>query len=219
MNKLCSAIFATTIVSASLLSGCQLLTGYQKIDDAENAHKVSGKIYPVANEVNIACLGTYHCEINRIDQTRVISSETHLPVDITMVTTTPNTKEVSSLRDNKSLKIVPLSASGIAGLTNYYVRAKPIKREVHVSFYPEDNLNYVERFAIIHDFTEATYQIRAYPMKSSQDTKSLLDNASPNPLCVDLIKDGSIERRFCKQAGTERQGEFVETGVFDSTES
>ena len=88
-----------------------------------------------------------------------------------------------------------------------------------MSFYPEDNLNYVERFAIIHDFTEATYQIRAYPMKSSQDTKSLLDNASPNPLCVDLIKDGSIERRFCKQAGTERQGEFVETGVFDSTES
>lgn len=48
-------------------------------------------------------------------------------------------------------------------MTNYYARVKPAKREVQVNFYPENNVGYVERFAIIHDFVEpGTYQLHAY---------------------------------------------------------
>lgn len=239
MNKKRYALWTSTVVAASLLlSGCQLLTGYQKIDEAENAKAWAGKIQPIAGEVNIACIGTYHCEIARIDKTRVIGADTHEPINPAMLVamkdmSAKGKSHTSSHNNNKhaqtsmhanidmtplahknEIKIVPLSASGMPGLTNYYARVKPAKREVQVNFYPENNLGYVERFAMIHDFAEAgTYQLRAYQKKSSANSGSLLDSASPEPLCVELYQGNNVQRRFCKEVGTEHEGEFVEARV------
>ena len=126
----------------------------------------------------------------------------------------PMAMDMTPLTHKKAIKIVPLSASAMPGLTNYYARVKPGKREVQVNFYPENNVGYVERFAMIHDFSEAgTYQLRAYQKKSSNNSGSLLDSASPEPLCVELYQGNSVQRRFCKEIGAEHQGEFVETRV------
>ena len=233
MNKTRFVVWTSTAIAASLLlSGCQVLTGYQQIDSAENAKVWTGKITPVAGEVNIACVGTYHCEIARIDQTRIIGSDTHEPLNPAMLVAmqavnangksrtgnkhgqAPMVMDMTPLTHKKAIKIVPLSASAMPGLTNYYARVKPGKREVQVNFYPENNLGYVERFAMIHDFSEAgTYQLRAYQKKSSNNSGSLLDSASPEPLCVELYQGNSVQRRFCKEIGAEHQGEFVETRV------
>ena len=233
MNKTRFVVWTSTAIAASLLlSGCQVLTGYQQIDSAENAKVWTGKITPVAGEVNIACVGTYHCEIARIDQTRIIGSDTHEPLNPAMLVAmqavnangksrtvnkhgqAPMAMDMTPLTHKKAIKIVPLSASAMPGLTNYYARVKPGKREVQVNFYPENNVGYVERFAMIHDFAEAgTYQLRAYQKKSSNNSGSLLDSASPEPLCVELYQGNSVERRFCKEIGAEHQGEFVETRV------
>ena len=233
MNKTRFVVWTSTAIAASLLlSGCQVLTGYQQIDSAENAKVWTGKITPVAGEVNIACVGTYHCEIARIDQTRIIGSDTHEPLNPAMLVAmqavnangksrtgnkhgqAPMVMDMTPLTHKKAIKIVPLSASAMPGLTNYYARVKPGKREVQVNFYPENNLGYVERFAMIHDFSEAgTYQLRAYQKKSSNNAGSLLDSASPEPLCVELYQGNSVQRRFCKEIGAEHQGEFVETRV------
>ncbi|MGP9493080.1 hypothetical protein [Psychrobacter sp. AOP7-B1-24] len=233
MNKKRYVLWTSSIVAASLwLSGCQLLTGYQKIDEAESATAWAGKIQPISGEVNIACIGTYHCEIARIDKVPVIAADTHEPINPAMLVamTTVSGKEAGYIGSNRvqttmkmdmtpitnknEIKIVPLSASGMAGLTNYYTRLKPAKREVQVNFYPENNLGYVERFAMIHDFVEAdTYQLRAYQKKSSESSGSLLDTASPEPLCVELYQGNKVQRRFCKELGSEHQGEFVETGT------
>ncbi|KAA0914223.1 hypothetical protein [Psychrobacter sp. ANT_WB68] len=231
MNKTRFAVWTSTVIAASLLlSGCQVLTGYQQIDSAVNAKAWAGKITPIAGEVNIACVGTYHCEIARIDQTPIIGSDTHKPINPAMLVAmqdvnangssgnkhaqAPMAMDMTPLTHKKAIKIVPLSASAMPGLTNYYARVKPAKREVQVNFYPENNLGYVERFAMIHDFVEAgTYQLRAYQKKSSNNSGSLLDSASPEPLCVELYQGNSVQRRFCKEVGTEHQGEFVETRV------
>ena len=236
MNKIRFAVWTSAVIAASLgLSGCQSLTGYQQIEQAENAKAWTGNIKPIAGEVNIACVGTYHCEIASIDNNRIIGSDTHKPISPAMLVAMKNVNANSKNRiDNKhstasivmdmtplvhknEVKIVPLSASGIAGLTNYYARLKPAKREVQVNFYPENNLGYVERFAMIHDFaTPGTYQLRAYQNKSAQSSGSLLDTASPEPLCVELYQGKTVERRFCKQIG-EHQGEFVEARVVKAT--
>ncbi|MGP4848664.1 hypothetical protein ACTXGQ_31515, partial [Marinobacter sp. 1Y8] len=42
---------------------------------------------------------------------------------------------------------------------------------------------------------------------------SLLDTASPEPLCIELLQGTKVQRRFCKQLDAEHQGEFVETGM------
>ena len=236
MNKKTYAVFATTGVAVSLLlSGCQLLTGYQQIDKADNATAWAGQIIPIAGEVNIACAGTYHCEITQIDKTRVISADTHQPVDPAMLVSMSSAKgkpyaklnkheqaqiqvDMTALVNNKSVKIVPLSASGIKGLTNYYARVKPIKREIHINFYPENNVDYIERFAMINEFKESgTYLLRAHRQKSSKDNGSLLEAASPEPLCIDLLKNNLLQRRFCKQLDTANQGEFVELGMVNKT--
>ena len=243
MNEKTYALYATTAIAASLLlSGCQTLTGYQQIDKADTAEMWAGQINPIAGEVNIACEGTYHCEITQIDQTMVVSPDSHSPVNATMLTQMSGINTVNNATSNKrsvaklnqaplvanmgpllnqnSVKVVPLSASGIKKLTNYYVRVKPAKREVHVNFYPENNLGYVERFAIIHDFMQpGLYQLRAYRNKSLQDSGSLLESASPNPLCIDLLQNDSVKRRFCKQPDTEHEGEFVEIGMVSKTVS
>lgn len=233
MNKTRFAILTSTAIAASLLlSGCQALTGYQQIETAQNAKVWTGKITPIAGEVNIACVGTYHCEIARIDQTRIIGSDTHEPINPAMLVAMQNVNtdsksrtvnkhgtaamsmDMSPLIHKNAIKIVPLSASAMPGLTNYYARVKPAKREVQVNFYPENNLGYVERFAMIHDFAEAgTYQLRAYQKKSSANSGSLLDSASPEPLCVELYQGNNVQRRFCKEVGTEHEGEFVEARV------
>lgn len=226
MNKKRIAGFISVSIATSLLlSGCQLLTGYQQIENAENADKWAGKIEPIVGEVNIACSGTYHCEIMQVDQTSVIAPDTHKPVDPEMLSVINTDDEIIDrtqtelfvpLKNQHSVKVVPLSASGIAGMTNYYARVKPAKREVHINFYPENNMGYVERFAMIHEFVEPdTYLFRAYRKKPSQDTGSLLDTASPNPLCIDLIQNDTIKRQFCKQMNNESQGEFVETNVIN----
>ena len=228
MNKQRYAVWTSIAVAASLLlTGCQSLTGYKQIDKADSAKVRAGNIQPVAGEVNISCLGTYHCEIVQIDKTLVIAPDTHEPVSPDMLVIMPvieNDKsaqeqmsiDMTPLLNNNAVKIVPLSKSGMPGLTNYYARVKPAKREVQVNFYPENNVGYVERFAIIHDFVEpGTYQLRAYQKKSSDNSGSLLDTASPEPLCIELSQDESLQRRFCKQLDAEHQGEFVETSIIE----
>ena len=227
MNKKNHALWASTIIAISLsLSGCQLLTGYQTIGKAENAKTRLGDIHPIDGEVNIACVGTYHCEIVQIDKTLVINPESHKPVNPQMVEASPTYQghvevplqaDLTPHTSKGVIKIVPLATSAMPDLTNYYARFMPAKHEIHVNFYPENNMGYVERFAMIHDFVDSgTYQLRAYQKKASNKSGSLLETASPEPLCIELIHSSVVQRRFCKQLDTERQGEFVETGLIEA---
>ena len=68
-----------------LLTGCQSLTGYKQIDKADSAKVRVGNIQPITGEVNISCIGTYHCEIVQIDKTLVIAPDTHEPVSPDML--------------------------------------------------------------------------------------------------------------------------------------
>ncbi len=237
MNKKRYITLLSMIVSvSSLLTGCQSLTGYNQINKAEDAEMWSGKVNPIAGEVNISCSGTYHCEITQIDQALVIAPDTHKPVNLDMLSYMPSAdsngyeyqegdsnirhETAAPLLTQKSVKVVPLSASGMTGMTNYYARVKPAKREVHINFYPENNVGYIERFAMIHEFIEPdTYQLHAYRSKSAQDASSLLETASPAPLCIDLLQGDIIKRRFCKQMDTESQGEFVEISMIKKDSS
>lgn len=228
-KKRCAAFTMVGLASSLLLSGCQLLTGYNQIDKVETAEVSSAKIAPIADEVNLSCIGTYHCEITQIDQTLVIAPDTHEPADIAILSSTPSTDDAdnnkvehnsqnkdTSLLNQKSIKVAPLSASGMLGMTNYYARFKPAKREIHVNFYPENNVSYVERFAMIHEFVEPdSYQLRAYREKSTQEEGSLLETASPAPFCVELLQGDIVKRRFCKQMNNDSQGEFVENTIID----
>ncbi len=233
MNNKRFAVFTSlTLCMGLALSGCQFLTGYNKIDDANKARYSAQVGNPIEGEITITCKGTYHCEIVQIGETPIISSESHEPVDPTMLAVMRSTRKNTLFRSSAQtiitpdttplptktdIKIVPLSVSNLEGLTNYYLRAKPGKHEVQVNFYPESNIGYIERFAMIHEFTQpGSYELRAYRKKLNNTKDSLLENASPSPLCVDLTYNGRLQRQFCKQDGTKRQGEFIEGNASDT---
>lgn len=223
----------------SLLSGCQMLTGYQQIDKQPQAEqKVTLNMR--AGEISLSCSGAKHCEIIRIDGVEIISPQTHQPAHPQLLTnwgehaavgkTETGTKPegdaepeilpelTTASQGNTSLKlrINELHQMSLDGLSNYYVRTLPQRHEVLVYFYPENNLDYVERFSVIHDFAQAgDYRLRAYRQAANATLQStakgsLLDNASPNPLCVDLLYQDKPIRQFCKQLSTDKLEEFIE---------
>ena len=208
-------VVAGIVISAtSGLSGCQLLTGSQMAQQAPNqTWSRNIAVQPLAGEVTLACVGTYHCEFTQIDDALIINTKTHAP--------TANVKAPIARKETRSTLTSPQAVqatlagtSGMPMLNNYYVRMLPSKREVHVNFYPEPNTDYTERFAMIHEFTQSgLYQLKAYRKPASAHSGSLLDTASPEPLCVDLLHNKQVLRHFCKDMNAERQGEFVETRV------
>lgn len=207
-------VVAGVISSAVIgISGCQVLSGSQTTGQASNqawANDITLK--PIAGEVTLACLGTYHCEFTQVDKTLIINADTHTPMR-NIETPVSNNAALSPLDNKQMVKTTLAGVSGMPMLNNYYVRMLPKKREVHVNFYPEPNTDYTERFAMIHEFTDSgIYQLKAYRKRSS-GSGSLLDTASPDPLCVDLLHNQQVLRHFCKAMNPEHQGEFIETRV------
>ena len=214
----------TLLVSAAAvmtltLTGCQVLTGYKTIATPESPTPSVDKIQTFAGEVSVACEGTYHCEITQIDKKAMIDSDSHLPdkgIRVTQPDALNPPKEAA-----KTPSLVPLVSTKLKGLVNYYARVTPGKHEVHTNFYPENNDDYVERFALIHDFTEpGDYRLRAYRLPMNDQADSLLDSASPNPLCVEVLHDSKPIRRFCKLPVDSRLNEFIEvTGLSSLAET
>lgn len=209
---------AAVMTSVFFLSGCQALSdyqsGYKTIDTPTTPTPPAGKIHSLPGEVTVACEGTFHCEITQIDKIALINTETHSPIDWARVIPAGQVLQQRE-RTFKTVKLVPLMKTKLDGLINYYARIIPGHREVHVNFYPESNDAYSERFALIHEFTEpGDYRLHAYRITTNNAATSLLDSASPNPLCVELLQDGNAIRRFCKLPVDTRQNEFIEvTGI------
>lgn len=207
----------TTVLAATVamlaLSGCQVINGYQTLDTPEAPTPSADKIHTFPGEVTVACEGTYHCELTQIDKKLLIDSDSHAPAKGAIVTQPDELKQ--SKGGLSTPKLVPLLSTKLAGLVNYYARVMPGKHEIHTNFYPENNDEYVERFALIHDFkVPGDYRLRAYRTADNEKAESLLDTASPNPLCVELLYNTKPIRRFCKLPVDSRQNEFIEvTGI------
>ena len=224
MTKLSTVVqgrsWATAIGMAGVLSlsGCQTLNGYKTTHTSANARQATSSqgISRHSGEVSITCEGMHHCDITQVDKKLLISSETHQPISKSDIV--PTSYEIAkNASPNQAVKLVAQAPSNMNNLTKYFVRILPSKREVHVDFYPEDNEQYSERFAIIHDFAvPGDYRLKAYRMPNSrQSAGSLLASASPNPLCVALEQDGKTIRRFCKLPIDSRQNEFIEVTDID----
>lgn len=196
-------------LSSSVLSGCQRMTKDSLLPLFQAGQ--GGTIRLLASDASITCQGTVHCEITRIDKIPIIDPSSHQPYDIGMVEQN-DVETQTALDEEMPLIITPQTASSIQGLNIYYVRMLPIQHEVHVNFYPEDNVTYVERFAFIHEFADTgSYRLLAYRQpKVTVEGGSLLETASPDPLCVDLLHDNEVIRRFCKPMDKSWQNEFIE---------
>ena len=221
ISKSASRMMAIT-VTVGALAGCQLLTGYQTIDRPEAPRAPVRTIKQLPGEFTIACEGTYHCEITKVDNNLLIDSESHNPIPGAKVVAVDQRASMADDRDKvSSSEQALLLPNKLDGLVNYYARLTPGNHEIHVNFYPENNDEYKERFALIHEFKKTgDYRLRAYRAVNNEQSDSLLDSASPDPLCVELLRNNQSVRRFCKLPVDSRQNEFVEvTGISKGAET
>lgn len=143
----------------------------------------------------LSCSGFSGCEIAAVDNVTIIKEQDKLPHEQALA------KAMIRLDQDEYTD----------GRLKYYVVLPAGMHEIHIRYYPSQT-GYYEKFAVFHQFnSQGNYQINAYRQnKPTQDT-SLLDLAEPAPICIDILNNKRLERRFCKTSSNQKRQEFRET--------
>lgn len=174
------------------LAGCQTKPTVSKVVDtykvlqSKNAQKT----------VYLSCAASINCYFLRVNDTVILDEKTKRP--------TAQAIEQSLLR---------LEGSVFALEHQYALSLLSGEHEVVVWFYPVSEER-AEQFHLIHNFIAGhTYKVVMYRQKSSVNG-SLLQMATPGELCVDLLQDDVMTRRFCRPYNADTGlGEFVEKRI------
>ncbi len=84
--------------------------------------------------------------------------------------------------------------------SQYYLALPAAPHDVEVFFFPVANAR-VERFTLTHSFkANHRYDLKLY-RQEREESASLLSLAGPAPLCIDLLDNNQVDRRFCRDYG------------------
>ena len=148
--------------------------------------------------VELHCAGGVSCEFAQVNGINVIDGQTRKPTDEAM--------RASMVRYEGN----SMAANGDA---QYYVAVQPGFAEVSVRFFPV-TMDRAENFVVIHNFrADRVYKLNLFRQRIAS-SGSLLSLATPSPLCIDLLEDDKVARRFCRPfEPMTGLGEFVEQKV------
>lgn len=151
----------------------------------------------MAGLAELHCAGGVACEFAKVNGMSMIDIATHSP----------------SMDAIKASMIRYEPEVGGQPLPQYFVALQPGVSEVSVRFYPV-TLDRAESFTFIHDFrVNRVYRLKTFRQRSAS-SGSLLDIATPGALCVDLMENDKLRRRFCRPYDPMTgMGEFVEQAV------
>ena len=84
--------------------------------------------------------------------------------------------------------------------SRYYLALPAAPHDVEVLFFPATHAR-AESFTLTHRFKAShRYDLKLYRQEREQSA-SLLSLAGPAPLCIDLLNDNKVDRRFCRNYG------------------
>ncbi|ENW87118.1 hypothetical protein ABFP25_03630 [Acinetobacter indicus] len=173
---------------ATLLTACQTWdTARLKQVKETQASQSNARIY---------CSGTEHCEFERLNRVMIMDAE-------------------SQRLSREAIKqgLVRLQADSLRQPNPLYLSVPAKQHEVVIRFYPISR-DQAETLHVIHQFKpRQTYTFKMYRDRSKHKG-SLLNVSAPEPLCVDLLQNQKIIRRFCKPYNVlNGLGEFVEQKI------
>lgn len=151
---------------------------------------------PTPELVEVHCAGGVSCEFARVNDVNVIDSQTRKPTD-----------------EARRASMVRYESNSMSGDAQYFVAVQPGLTEVSVRFFPV-TLERAESFVLIHNFrADRVYKLNLFRQRAVS-SGSLLSLATPSPLCIDLLEDDKVARRFCRPfEPMTGLGEFVEQKV------
>lgn len=186
------------------LAGCQLLPKSSNVSGTASPRLSSAKIEvlespPPKGLVSLHCSGGAGCEFAQLNNVVVISDTTRQPTDEAI------RASIVRFEDNSFSK---------QQVAQYFVAMLPGRNEIKVRFYPV-TLDRAETFALIHDFrADRNYRLNMFRQRNNIAASSLLSAATPDPLCVDLLENDKVLRRFCRPFDPATGlGEFLEQRV------
>jgi hypothetical protein len=188
------AYFTTLMLSLIMV----MLTGCQSTQRVVNSYKILQPYHSSQNleTMYLSCAAAVGCEFARVDNILVINENSHWP--------TKESIERGIIRLEGSLfsKRHQYGLSLLAGEHEIVVRFSPVSKERSESFH------------LIHNFLAGqSYKLSMYRQKP-KGSRALLDVAIPGPLCVDLLQNNVVMRRFCRPFDAlTGMGEFVEQKV------
>lgn len=158
-----------------ILSGC-LLSACQFIDQIEKQPE-----YDVSqNTVQISCTGAESCQFGRLNDVVVVNEAT---------------QRVNA--DAVKRGWVKYSERTAETKKQLYLTVPAQQHELVIRFYPISQ-QHAEVFHVIHKFkANQNYTFKMYRERSKAGG-SLLKVSAPTPLCVDLLENTRIIRRFCR---------------------
>ncbi len=186
-----------------VLTGCHSLRHSPQVTHADTSFKPLQVNEVLKQElVEVHCAGGVTCEFAQVNGINVIDSQTRRPTDEAL--------RASLVRYE--------GASLLTGAdTQYYVAVQPGFTEVSVRFFPV-TLERAENFVVIHNFrADKVYKLNLFRQRAAS-SGSLLSIATPSPLCIDLLENDKVARRFCRPfEPMTGLGEFVEQKVTNNS--
>ncbi len=198
------------LLLGSSLAGCQLMPNPEaKAQPRLSAHTLSVLESPLPKGlISLHCTGDITCEFGKLNNTVLVNEGSKEP-----------TKEAISaalMRFESVLPAQPLNA-GQQPASKYFVAMPPGKHEVKMRFYPITPTR-AENFTLIHHFVQGkSYQLSMFRHRDTSGSTSVLNMATPEPLCVQLFENKKVIRKFCRPFDpTTGLGEFIEQRVANS---
>lgn len=150
---------------------------------------VSERVTPLVR-VQVSCEGGVGCTFIRVDGLEVDQYRAHQTINASGVGYQDQGQEAVNLRQQVWL------SEGV--------------HELKLDFYPMQP-DRAEQFKLIHHFKSGQpYRLRQYFLRPTR-AASVLDQAQPDPLCVDVLQGEQVLRRFCRPHDVSSGlGEFVE---------
>lgn len=153
------------------LTGCQTFDTWQVKKIQDRKQDQYAKVY---------CSGAPNCEFERLNQTVIVDAKTG-----------------RLSREAIQQRLVRLNAKRLSDANALYLSVPPKDYELVIRFYPVS----ADKAETLHVFQKLQaphrYDFVMYRQRTTQK-RSLLNASVPDPLCVDVRKNGKMIRRFCK---------------------
>lgn len=157
------------ILGGCLLSACQLVDKIKKQPQYDMSQ----------NTVQIQCVGAESCQFGRLNDVIIVDE---------------NTQRVNT--DAVKRGWIQYSAKA-ESKKQLYLTVPATQHELVIRFYPISQ-QHAEVFHVIHQFkANQQYTFKMYRERSNH-SGSLLKVSAPTPLCVDLLQNTQVIRRFCR---------------------
>jgi len=174
--------FLPFMVMLALLAGCH---SYSALSTKPAWLMPNLNIQPedMSGIASVHCSGGVGCQFVSLNNTELLNPRTGEPTE-----------------QGKTDAVLRFESSAANDSSQYFLALTAAPHDIELLFFPISR-DRVEKFNLTHRFKAGhRYDLKLYRQEREQSA-SLLSLAGPAPLCVDMLDDDKVVRRFCRTYG------------------